>query len=508
MNYSSYQQPEMEINYKGIIWDLLEQWKAVLITALLVMILVAGAKYYKDNSAYDNATREQTESSQAGLSAEERISKILETLPEEERETVEFLVRQSEWIETEKEYMNNSILMNSNPANQRTLKLDYYISIADVSESKMTALVYGYVGHLNNENLIKSVGQAIASNTETKYIAELISVNGDRGGNANNTGNGSSLEINSDADGAVIEVCVVLPDYSDAEAVESAMTSSLTSFTPELNKRIGSHSINLINTSETFIYNAAAVKNHNDIMINIFNLQSNSKNMQVGLSEGQRTAISSIEAIKKDSASPTEKEQIDDNKENSAMSKPGLSKKYALLGFILGAMAYAFVYLILVIIRGRIRYASDVENYTQARLFGEIYNKKEHKGIDKLLNSAFVDKYRYRNKLDSELQSTKIVDALSAACEHAGTKELTVIETGSNEFSKHIDEFLEKAKKQGLKLNRVVATEDIDEKILASSPDVMLIINSGSRISNASKLAALCREYDANILGNVFNGTI
>lgn len=512
MNNNSYQQPEMDINLKEVIWDLLEQWKAVLITALLIALLVAGAKYYKDSNAYKASIRAKEEISQSGKTPEERISDVLDALSDDEKATVEFMVKQNEWIETEKEYLNNSILMNTNPTNQRTLLLDYYISMTDAAEAKMTALVYGYAGYLSDEKLVNAIGQIVAPDTETKYIAELISITGDNSRKGNSSGNENSFVVDSDADGAVMEVRVVLPDEVEATAVESAMTSSLSGYTAELTSKIGNHSIGLVKASEAYLYNSAAVNNRNNITSMVFNLQNNEKNVQSSLSDSQKSAVETIKAINREAKDnvASDKDLRDNNSKayDAEMRKPGLSKKYALLGFVLGAMAYAFVYLLLVITRGRVRYASDVENYTQTRLLGEIYNQKEHKGIDKLFNSAFVDKYRYKNKLDSELQSAKTVDALIAACEHAGTKELTVLEIGSNGFSEQIDELVEKAKKQGLKFKRAEVVEDIDEKILASSPSVMLTINSGSRISDVSKLAALCKEYDANILGNVFNGTV
>ena len=120
MNNNSYQQPEIEINLKEVIWDLLEQWKAIIIVAFLMALFLSGLKFQRDLNTYNTAQQERKRIAQSGKTAEERIDDVISSLPEDEVATVEFMVNQNEWIETEKEYLNKSILMNTNPVNQRT----------------------------------------------------------------------------------------------------------------------------------------------------------------------------------------------------------------------------------------------------------------------------------------------------------------------------------------------------------------------------------------------------
>ena len=299
MNKSYQRQTEKIISYKEVLWDLLTQWKAVLIVAVVTMILVSGAKYYKDMKAYKLAEAKYKDVTQVNEVPQERIAEILSSLPENEVSTVEFLVKQNEWIESEKEYLNNSILMNTNPANQRTLLLDYYISLSDSNESKMTALAYGYIGYLGNEDLIDSIGQVISPDADRKYIAELINTNNDSSKDQSRTPN---LTTGSDSDGALLEIRIVLPTEADAKAVEEVVSSELYDYTNDLNKEIGNHTIKLISSSEAYMFNKYAVDNRNNIMVTINNLQNNEKNMKVALSDGQREAFDSIIEIKKGSS--------------------------------------------------------------------------------------------------------------------------------------------------------------------------------------------------------------
>ena len=511
MNTNKYEQPEMIINLKEVIWDLLEQWKAVLITALALMVILAGAKYYKDTNAYENALKRSSEIEQSGVSATERVDGILKSLPENERTMVEYMINQNKWLEEEKEYINRSILMNTNPTNQRTLMIDYYISMSDASESKMTALLYGYAGYLSNDNLIKNVGKVIDPNADSKYIAELISVNGDKQGNSSSNGNGNSLAIDSDADGVVMEIRVVLPESADAAAIEKVLTNALEVYSSELRSKIGGHSISLIKSTEAYVFNSAAVNNHNNIMNNIYSLHNAGKNLQSSLSNDQKAVLEAVTSINREAEAVANREKAPGTsgaKTETRQKKPGISKKYALLGFVVGAMAYAFVYLLMVIIRGRVNYASDASTYTQSRLLGEIYRTTEYRGLSKLLHSKLITKYRFGCKMDSEAQIEKISNSLVAACEHAKMQSATVMNMTGNENTDILNKMQKNAKSSGVTLNETAVDSDINERSLLAVDNVLLLLGKESKVSDVIKLTELCRDYEKDILGSIYLGEI
>lgn len=503
MNNSSYQQPQMEINLLEVIWDLLEQWKAVLAVAIMMALLISGMKYSRDLTRYNSAQRAKEEVEQLGKTPEERIADILKTLPEGEVATVEFIVNQNEWIEKEKEYMNNSILMNTNPTNQRTLILDYYISVSDVSDAKMTALVYGYAGYLKDESLLNNIGDIIAPDAEQKYIAELITVNGDSSGDGNVEGGASSLAVDSNADGAVFEVRVVLPKETDAVSVEKIISSSLSKYTSELNSKIGNHSISLIKSSEAYIFNANAVSNHNTVMQSVYNLQYNEKNMQPSLSDGQRSAIDSIKAIKREAKESAATEQEGKQSSYEIMQKPGVNKKYTLLGFMLGVIGYGFTYLLLLIIKGRINTVNDAVRYSQARLIGEIYQKQECKGLCKLLHSNLVCKYRYGKKADTDNQINNTIDALEAVCKQEGLQEVAIISTADDREGV-ITEIIDKAKEKNIETRLIKVLDTVNIKEISSLTHAVLFTDTETKISKLAELVTACKDYDVSVVGNVF----
>ena len=489
MNNTANGQIQTVINVKEIIWNLLEQWKAVIIAAFLMALLVAGAKYAKDMQDYDAAQAEKKVDQQNTASVEEQIDAVLLALPESERSTVMTIINQNEWIAAEKEYVNNSIVLNTDPTNQRTLVADYYVKPADDSELLRNSLISGYSSYLKDRKVAEALGKAIDHDAETKYIAELISVENSES---------SVRDLGSDA---ILEVHVVLPDDVSSKEVEETLTSLLKEQSGEMSSKICSHSIDLLSAREAIIYNYRAADNRTNILYSINSLQNNTQIMQSSLSDGQKAAIETITAIKAAEKTASDKGAGEESSEPKN-NKPGISKKYALAGFILGIMIYAFIYLIRVIRGGFINSASEVEYYTQSKLLGEAYHQTEHKGIDALLHSRLVDRYRYRDKLDEGAQIQKASSKLDTLCKHAGVNDVAVL--CMPELSDVKKRIIEAIKTKGLDVRVAEITKQTDEEYLLSLKYAVIIADDDSKAAELVSLATQLTDYDVNLLGGIY----
>ena len=495
MNKDSYRPVEMQINLKDVIWGILSQWKLLLIIAILMSSMLAGIKYAKDTKAYLVREEKTAAEEKAGLSSEEKIEKILSELSPSERRTVEYIVRQSEWLEAEKEYVSNSILFNTDPTNQRTLITNYFISTRDDAGTSVSSLAYGYCNYINNDEIVDSIGKIISPDAEEKYIAELIKCSNTLDDN---------ISTVSDV-GALIEVRIILPEECDAQAVESALTNKLKDFSSYLDKTIGPHDITIIGSSEAYLYNEYLVNSRNNVLYSIYNLSNNTKNMQSAMSETENKAVEQVELIKKE-----DKEGADEGFNNNSViseeeqeTRPTFSKRYALLGFVFGVIMYSMVYMIIIIMRGSVASASDVQLYTGNRLLGEIYYNTESHGLNRLIHSVIVNRLRYRDRLDIDEQIDRIKDSMGAVCAHADAKELTVYD-----LTEHGDDttsaLLNRAVDCGIKTNTVAVAKALDEKSFLDIENAVLVIDNGTKIDKIAKLRTLLIDYSINNLGTIY----
>ena len=481
------------INIKSIIWDLLSQWKAILISAILVALLVPGMKFAKDSKAYEAALENQAQAEAAEtekLSTDEKIEAVLEPLSASDRSDVEFVMKEKEWIRAEREYLNKSLYLNNNPTNQRTLMIDYRLLSND--PGNMTALIYGYANQIYEEPLLKKLGKAIDPELESKYISELIWCDTSRVNN-----------VELDTTNMVIEFRVVVPEKTNAEQIEQILTEWIKGRSAELARSIGGNSVSLLSLIDTRKYNGDAVNNRTNITYAIYNVQNNIKNSSGLLSDAAKAAIAAVDAIYEAEA----KENDEVNSDTTpAPEPPHFRKKYAALGFILGAMMYTFIYILLIMLNGNMTSAADMGYYTGSRLIGEIYSKSEHDGIKKLLYSGVVDRFRYRGKLEEAKQVEKAVSSIEAVSKHAETDKISMLcMPGISESLQNVmKSIVEGTRDKGVTVETINIDEDIDENQLNTIENGIIVASNFSKAGSVAKLNGLCREFGVKQLGDIY----
>lgn len=492
MSTNSYQQIEMEINLKEVIWDLLEQWKAILITALIAAVLFCGAKYVKDVRSVEAVEQNKAEAEKyADTPAEERISAVLEGLSDEDATAAMNMASQYEWLDSQKAYLKNSILMNTDPTQQRVLKFVYYISGTEQNAAPITRAYSSYIG---SRDFVAELKKIIAPNSDDKYIGELIQTYSE---NAN-----SEEELFPN----VLNIRIVMLDDTDADAVAQLVSKELSEQSKQLSERLAAHKLQRLLLEEATIYNYDGVNKKTNTIDGINNLQNTIKNAETNLSEEQKNAANTIYAILKESdeagivGENGEASVSEIDEESIEGSSARISKKFALLGFILGVLAYTFVYLLMLMGRKQVNYASDTENYTGARLLGEIYYFNEHKGLEKLTKSKFIEDIRYKGLKDEKEQIKKTVDTIAAVCKHAEVKDLAVLNLGDN-----ICDITEDIEKKGIKTKKY-NFKDYKEEDLLDTKSMLLQIGDRTKLVDVTRAISLCDEYNVKVIGSTFTG--
>ena len=83
--YSNQRSNEILLDFRGLFWSFFSQWKAFLIFALIVSMLLTGFNYKKSMDAYDAAVAEANERSLSAAEAQARIDESMGMLSSVER---------------------------------------------------------------------------------------------------------------------------------------------------------------------------------------------------------------------------------------------------------------------------------------------------------------------------------------------------------------------------------------------------------------------------------------
>lgn len=499
--YGTYEEPEGELDLAALLWDLLSQWKAILIVALVLALAIPGLKLIKDGRAYSSAqaAQKEQEAEQGSMSAEERREAALEGLSAKDRQTVEYLAQEQELVNAQKSYLENSVLMNTNPVNQRILLLSYLIQANDGSE--LQPLASAYASHLRNEPSLAKVGEALGLDADPSYIGELITTS-------------LPTSYDSASTSLVITINVALPSEADATVAEQAIDEVVQHGHDALASSVGEHEIRLVSNSETYQYNADAVNRKTSAINNVNTMQGIVTTAATALTEEQKAAFDTLVTLMKEEdtegngmGAGTPGAMTEDAADKKiAAEKPRFSLKFAAVGFVAGVFVYAIAYVLWVIMRKRVASAEDLQAYSVSRVLGEIYYSQKYTGMNKLLHSKIVEQRRYAKRGDVATQAAKTVSTATSVFEHAKASDVTMLcvdcaEGRASMIAKGITKELNAA---GVAVRMLDVTGGVDEKALLSVQHAVIMASHQAKTSDVWHLTELCQSYDVQRLGCVY----
>ena len=215
-------------------------------------------------------------------------------------------------------------------------------------------------------------------------------------------------------------------------------------------------------------------------------------------------AVESITDI--DKAELATKNNAPDN-DTANITKPRMSKKYMIMGFVIGLFVYACGYLALILVKRRVGSADILESCTGNRILGEICCPKKSVKGNSLFHSSIVEKIRYRERNSISESVDSIVNTIEAIAEHEKINTVTLIDLISPKEEEHIvvrNNILSGINSIGLKANLIDATSAVNDKVLLQSENVILLVEKNTLISNVQNIVKKCNSYDIRQVGSIY----
>ena len=169
---------------------------------------------------------------------------------------------------------------------------------------------------------------------------------------------------------------------------------------------------------------------------------------------------------------------------------------------MLGILLYALIFFLNYIAKGRIHSAGDAGYYTQSRLLGEIYHRVDHKGLEALLHSRAVDRYRYKGKLNEEEQIRKTAAKLDTVCRLADTDKPAVL--CLSELTDAKKKLIDAIKAKNPAASVLEVSKQTDDEELLSVRDAVLLVDDGVRADDVISLTAQLADCGTNLLGSIY----
>ena len=367
---------EREISIRELLWKIVFSWKNILLFAIVFGILAGVGTYIRDQNLY-----------QSRLEVEPA-----EELSEEEWDQIREAKKLQEWEDNNREYLENSILLNVDPYNKYVLTLkyyvdsDYYINYLENNYGDYTGSVTAaYCYFAKSEDMVKQIMTQLEMNCEPFYIRELIST--------------ASGDINS-----IFTVEVIYPEEDDLNEISNIITRVLESKSTLISENIGEHSLILLSQEVS-----------REIDLNLIDKQQDV--VTIGESYTEQ-----IEALK---ASMTERQlnilENNDIEEEIEIIKPTLNVENVVLGMFLGAFLGVMWKISKVILSGKLQFP-----YELSQIFGlsplGIYRIQKKKGM--ISRWLYSMKYRNEGPLFAEETIDFICANLEMLCKRENLQQL------------------------------------------------------------------------------------
>lgn len=399
---------EIVIDLKELLWRLLEQWKAIIACAVIIMLLFSCAMYLRSSGS----------ASPADDSSASNQNDILAGLSAEDRDTLLGVYNEKIALKKSQDYINDSLFMNLDPYSVNTFTSKWVI---DSEEEINKQLITSYIYSLTSSKTAEEINKKWGSKFDTSQIKDLLTACPD-----------VSIAAESKMDNNIITFSVYVPEEMDASVLSGVVSDVMSDLNQELSETIGSHSIRLLGEGSNVISDTLLAENQFNIINRAYTLKLQVNTLTNYLTADQKSQLNSLVkqgGVIKDTAEEDSDatENVNDAEASEAGSKGKsisfFTKKNMLLGFALGLIAYVGLYVLYFIFSGKTVSALMLEETFGLQVLGELHENKK----DMLRSDKFIFRKHHKGRMDEDVELERAAESLKSYGDLKGYKNLLLI---------------------------------------------------------------------------------
>ncbi len=354
-------------------------WIVIVLAAVFALILGA-YKYHKDV--------------QSAARAADSVATVVadSSLTEEEIAEVKNVMYVKDNLDDLQNYVDHSVLMQIDAADESRVTLQYRVNISDEETSGMTSrdVMLLYQGYVTNGALASGLMEG-GYDLDMPYLQELIGFTAySDSTDANNVDSEESTETTSS-----FVLTITHANQTSAEELADLVEDELETYQDTLTDQIGTNELTLIDRSYSRVVNTNRRTYKYDRINNITTLQNRVEELESDLSSSQQELLKQYEEMGYSTMEGMESSiEKDANVEAEQAVNVHISRRYVLVGILIG-IVLAIIYIILAyVLRGSINSANDIRYLFGLRVIGEVKtsgNKKIRRGKGDLSYDQQID---------------------------------------------------------------------------------------------------------------------
>ncbi len=544
MNSNNYDNGEYEINLIQAAWELLMRWKLILLTGLLFAILVPGVKYISDLKANKEETiviptqsvsSDQAQDDEESQTVSDDCATIIDTykgkLSISQADDVDNLYTAIKTLHSQREYTNKSELMKLDPYHVKSVNLTFVIENSNNNNNDNGVAASLYEHYVLSASFRKALSEDLELDSDIFGLDNLISVttvsdtspinivtydevSDENLANIQNYG----YELSN----AYMYVSFILPETVEEDDAVSAINKIVTSY-------------ELPDSSIKDLYKIKLVEHDvfERLDNNVLNIQNSNKSRITSevdriektvnaFSDNQKKLLDMYLKIEGLDKKGYISESFEENTESSQVVnniptietntiKVEFSKKYMIIGFLLGVFIYVagmFAYWILSSKAGRITESAYLCSLPLLGVLTDNDSKNNY-----FTSSKIIKKLRDRKLEDLEARFDNTVSAMEFYQGVNGQDNISLVTMGTeredvktvveNISAKYKNNFNKEIKIHNLPTDGKGKT-NLYKGLDALSGGVILVISyNNDRIRDVEKICHLITEKGTKIIGQI-----
>ncbi len=508
---------ERRISLTDFLWQMLEQWRAILALGLVIGLLFPSVLYVLEMKNYREKTSTQDESEDAAV----------RQLTQDDLNLLKTLTFYSLW-ESKREYYENSYLMNVDGTNERRLAIQYYLKADDPRTTDIFSIANYYSG-LNSDNAFMEKMAGIIKVRDIKYLRELFVITAS-----------NSEKSESGQPGALVNVVVFLPDGTDYEKIRTEVTEYFDSLRNLLSPAMGAYSVNLLYSDVMTYNNQTRIDSQIDSFVKMQSAETNYQKAYEALSAQDKSIVDAlvekgnvrkklteirtgfgqdaqyISLIEKQAEMENGDGAEEDGEafnlaEDRLLKKPTFRFLYVIVGFVLSVFLYGGIYFCYLVIDDHLKDEEDAANLTGTRSYGGIFLYPYTTPLQKFIHDKRIYNRRHGVKGGQVRSAGRLADRIVSKAEHMGTDAVTMISLGKS--SAGIDRILGQQEKYmredcGLQVQQISAAGGPgsirEEAFNHLSPVCIVVLSGRTSVTMLTELIDRLQEYNVPVLGSIF----
>ena len=451
-------------------WRILEQWKAIVITAVCITILFLTLMHIRSTMIQQNTEKKDQDATE---------QELLEALPDDEQVMIAGVYRL--WQEREHlgEYIHSSPLMAIDPNHVTRVRTSW---TTDKTE-KDNMLNVAYALEIQSDECRKALANVCSDEIKADFFSDLFYIT-----YPNETSNG------------VVCIDVFLTDEMQAEEIQKEILHQVKVIHERFQKEFGDHQIQKYESEIAVVSDDRLYEKQSMILSRFANTNNYLKTMKNDLTSEQKDVFEKLK----------NKELGIENEVQTQKARKRFPLLNTVIGFVLGVFIYVAIYLLYILISQRVL-SANILTETSIRDLGEWYcvSEKKKQGI---LRDGFIWKKRHADYLDREKQIGVISKTIETICRYKRIEDLLFQFTADttciqDDFIQDISEYII-SKSVSVKNVRIRKKEGTinDDIIMDTEGLVLIVIDSKTHFKDVSNILDLCHEYEKPVVGSIFLG--